>query len=119
MLARTLLCTLQSPILHTNTKHSTPVFLLRIRSTTAHLRTTLVAAAGARESRTDLGHYNGALVVHPVARLDAAHAAEAVGEPAAAAACLLHYHRLLWRPYVSISCDKIISGSFFVTESQF
>jgi hypothetical protein len=118
MLARTLLCTLQSPILHTNTKHSTPVFLLRIRSTTAHLRTTLVAAE-ARESRADLGHYNGTLVVHPVARLDAAHAAEAVGEPAAAAACLLHYYRLLWRPYVSISCDKIISGSFFVTESQF
>ena len=63
---------------------------LRLGPSTAHLRAALVAAE-ARECCADLHHHDGALVVHPVTRLDAAHAAEAVGDTTAAPARLLEY----------------------------
>lgn len=120
-LPQTLLCTLQISNLPYNIQNTTPglpYFLLRLWPSAAHLGTALVAAK-ARKSRADLCHQNGALVVHPVARLDAAHAAEAVSDAAATAISLLEHHKFFCRIHVPKSCDEIFPCSVFVTESQF
>jgi hypothetical protein len=89
---------------------------LRFGPSTAHLRAALVAAQ-ARECRADLRHHDGALVVHPVTRLDAAHAAEAVGDTTAAPTRLLEYlQRLRWF-LVAEACEQIFPGCCFVTKS--
>lgn len=91
---------------------------LRLGPSTAHLGAALVAAK-ARERSADLCHHDGALVVHPVARLDAAHAAEAVRNTAAATARLLEYlQRLQWF-LVAETCEEVFPGGCFVTESKF
>lgn len=112
----------KSPIFHTIYKTQRPgsptSLLLRVRPSTAHLRTALVAAK-ARQSRADLCRQNGALVVHPVARLDAAHAAEAVCDAAATALSLSEHHKFLCLIPVPKSCDEILPCSVFVTEPQF
>ncbi|BAT02634.1 Os07g0614250, partial [Oryza sativa Japonica Group] len=77
-----------------------------------------LVAAEAGERRADLRHHDGALVVHLVAGLDAAHAAEAVGEAAAAAGGLVEDLERLQRLHVAETRDEVLPGGGPVAEPE-
>jgi hypothetical protein len=85
--------------------------------TAAQLRAALEASK-AREGGTGLRHDNGALIVHLAARLDEAHAAEAVSHSAAAADGLVEYLKLLWWFDVSKSCCQVLPCCHDITKSE-
>lgn len=85
--------------------------------TAAQLRAALEASK-ARDGSTGLRHDNGALIVHLAARLDEAHAAEAVGHAAAAADGLIEYLKPLVYFDVSESCRQVLPCCHNITESE-